>query len=208
MPQAVEWKTSALPVAYAEAVGEMEARVAQIRRAGAPELVWLLEHPPLYTAGASAKDSDLLSGEAFPVHRTGRGGQYTYHGPGQLVVYPIIDLKPDRKDLHRYLRDLESVLIQVACSFGVQANRDPSGTGVFTELGKLGAIGVRISSGWITSHGVALNVSTQLDFFETIVPCGIRDRGVSSLERELQCAVPMTQVKKCIVESFEQVFTC
>lgn len=199
---------------YSEAL-ELQACLVQERReATIPDTILLLEHPHVITLGSSSDlthvliDKKELEKRGIELFKVGRGGDVTYHGPGQLVVYPIIDLKPDRKDLHRYLRDLESVLIQVACSFGVQANRDPSGTGVFTELGKLGAIGVRISSGWITSHGVALNVSTQLDFFETIVPCGIRDRGVSSLERELQCAVPMTQVKKCIVESFEQVFTC
>ena len=151
-------------------------------------------------------DEFELENRGIQLFKVGRGGDVTYHGPGQLVVYPIIDLKPDRKDLHQYLRDLESVLIRVAISFGVKANRDVSGTGVFTEYGKLGAIGVRVSSGWITSHGIALNVSTDLDFFQTIIPCGIPNRGVSSLERELGHDISMSSVKECMLQSFKEVF--
>ena len=197
---------------YSEAL-ELQARlISQRREALIPDTILLLEHPHVITLGSSSNyehvllDESELEKRGIKLFEVGRGGDVTYHGPGQLVVYPILDLKPDRKDLHRYLRDLEDVLIKVARSFGVQANRDPSGTGVFTELGKLGAIGVRVSSGWITSHGIALNVSTKLDFFETIIPCGIRDRGVSSLERELEAPVCMGEVKECMVESFKQVF--
>ena len=198
---------------YSEAL-ELQARlISQRREALIPDTILLLEHPHVITLGSSSNyehvllDESELEKRGIKLFEVGRGGDVTYHGPGQLVVYPIMDLKPDRKDLHRYLRDLEDVLIKVACSFGVQANRDPSGTGVFTELGKLGAIGVRVSSGWITSHGIALNVSTKLDFFETIIPCGIRDRGVSSLERELEVPVRMAEVKECMIESFRQVFS-
>ena len=199
-------------IEYSEAL-ELQAHLIRERReATIPDTILLLEHPHVITLGSSSDyahvllDAGELEKRGIALFEVGRGGDVTYHGPGQLVVYPIMDLKPDRKDLHQYLRDLESVLIKVACSFGVQANRDPSGTGVFTELGKLGAIGVRVSSGWITSHGIALNVSTKLDFFKTIVPCGIRDCGVSSLERELQAPVCMAEVKECMVESFKQVF--
>jgi lipoyl(octanoyl) transferase len=132
----------------------------------------------------------------------------TYHGPGQLVAYPILDLKPDRKDLHRYLRDLEAVLIAVAASFDVQAERNDGLTGVWTKMGKLAAIGVRVSSGWITSHGVALNVSTDLEYFGTIVPCGIPDRAVTSLERELGRAVGIPEASQSLVERFADVFLC
>jgi len=198
---------------YSEAL-ELQARlISQRREALIPDTILLLEHPHVITLGSSSNyehvllDESELEKRGIKLFEVGRGGDVTYHGPGQLVVYPIMDLKPDRKDLHRYLRDLEDVLIKVACSFGVQANRDPSGTGVFTELGKLGAIGVRVSSGWITSHGIALNVSTKLDFFETIIPCGIPDRGVSSLERELEVPVFMAEVKECMIESFIQVFS-
>ena len=200
-------------IEYSEAL-ELQAHLVRERReATIPDTILLLEHPHVITLGSSSDHAHVLLNKSeleergIKLFEVGRGGDVTYHGPGQLVVYTIMDLKPDRKDLHQYLRDLESVLIQVACSFGIRANRDPSGTGVFTELGKLGAIGVRVSSGWITSHGIALNVSTKLDFFETIIPCGIRDRGVSSLERELEGPVCMAEVKECMVESFNQVFS-
>jgi lipoate-protein ligase B len=137
---------------------------------------------------------------------TGRGGDVTYHGPGQLVGYPVLDLKPDRRDLHRYLRDLEEVLIRAAASVGVPARRVEGLTGVWTEVGKLAAIGVRVSSGWITSHGFALNVSTDLDYFGTIVPCGIHDRDVTSLERELGRPVAMEAAARAVVGAFLQVF--
>ena len=200
-------------IEYSEALELQDHLVRERREETISDTILLLEHPHVITLGSSSDHAHVLLNKSeleergIKLFEVGRGGDVTYHGPGQLVVYTIMDLKPDRKDLHQYLRDLESVLIQVACSFGIRANRDPSGTGVFTELGKLGAIGVRVSSGWITSHGIALNVSTKLDFFETIVPCGIRDRGVSSLEQELQAPVCMAEVKKCMVESFNQVFS-
>lgn len=197
---------------YREALELQAALVAERREGSIPDTLLLLEHPHVITLGSSSDRAHVLVDESdrgrlgIELFETGRGGDVTYHGPGQLIAYPILDLKPDRKDLHRYLRDLESVLIAVAGAFGVEADRDPSGTGVFTELGKLAAIGVRVSSGWITSHGVALNVSTRLEFFETIVPCGIPDRGVSSLEKELQRPVEMAEVVKSMLESFEDVF--
>ena len=198
---------------YSEALELQAHLISQRREATIPDTILLLEHPHVITLGSSSNyehvllDESELEKRGIKLFEVGRGGDVTYHGPGQLVVYPILDLKPDRKDLHRYVRDLEDVLIKVARSFGVQANRDPSGTGVFTELGKLGAIGVRGSSGWITSHGIALNVSTKLDFFESIIPCGIHDRGVSSLERELGVPVCMAEVKECMADSFRQVFS-
>jgi lipoyl(octanoyl) transferase len=140
------------------------------------------------------------------IFETGRGGDVTYHGPGQLVGYPILDLKPDRKDLHRYLRDLEEVLIRAAAALGVSARRVPGLTGAWTDLGKIAAIGVRVSSGWITSHGFALNVHTDLAFFESIVPCGIQDRGISSLSRELGRDVSLEEVRPAVVEAFSAVF--
>jgi lipoyl(octanoyl) transferase len=197
---------------YREAL-DLQADLVVQRRAGAiPDTLLLLEHPHVITLGSGADPDHVLIGDAeresmgIGLFEAGRGGDVTYHGPGQLIAYPILDLKPDRKDLHRYLRDLESVLIGVARSFAVIADRDPSGTGVFTEQGKLAAIGVRVSSGWITSHGVALNVSTELDLFETIVPCGIPDRGVTSLERELGRSVAMAEARENIVGAFADVF--
>jgi lipoyl(octanoyl) transferase len=143
------------------------------------------------------------------VYETGRGGDVTYHGPGQLVAYPIFDLRPDRCDVHRYVRDLEEVLIRTAASFAIEARRVPGLTGVWTGVAgreeKLAAIGVRISR-WITSHGFALNVATNLSHFDLIVPCGIVDRGVTSMERLLGHAVPMREVEDAVVTSFESVF--
>ena len=203
----VEWRISEGLTPYEESLAWMEARVAAILAGEAEECVWLLEHPALYTAGTSARAEDLVEPDRLPVHVAGRGGEYTYHGPGQLVVYPILDLKPDRKDLHGYLRDLETVLIAVAASFDVQAERNDGLTGVWTKTGKLAAIGVRVSSGWITSHGVALNVSTDLEYFATIVPCGIPDRDVTSLERETGRPVSIPEASKSLVECFVDVFS-
>ena len=140
------------------------------------------------------------------VRETGRGGDVTYHGPGQLVGYPILDLKPDRKDLHRYLRDLEGVLIDALAELGVVGRRWEGYTGVWTNGGKIAAIGVRVSSGWITSHGFALNVATDLRYFDTIVPCGIRGEAVTSLERELGRTVGVAEVEAAVVRAFAARF--
>jgi len=136
----------------------------------------------------------------------GRGGDVTYHGPGQLVGYPILDLNPDRRDLHRYLRDLEEVLIRAVATWGVTAHRAEGLTGVWTQGGKVAAIGVRVSSGWITSHGFALNVHTDLSFFRTIVPCGISDRGVTSLERETGRVLSLDEARSTVARAFADVF--
>jgi lipoyl(octanoyl) transferase len=183
------------------------------RRAGeVPDTLILLEHPHVITMGSSTDPAHLLIGEAererrgIELFEAGRGGDVTYHGPGQLVAYPILDLKPDRKDLHRYLRDLETVLMAVAADFGLQAERSESGTGIWTSTGKLAAIGIRVSSGWITSHGIALNVTSDLGYFDTIVPCGIADRGVTSLERELGGAPEAVEVRRSFVRHFGDVF--
>jgi len=185
------------------------------RRAGhIPDTLLLLEHPHVVTLGSSSDPAHVLADQAerdrlgIELFESGRGGDVTYHGPGQLVAYPILDLKPDRKDLHRYLRDLETVLIAVAASFDVHSERSEGLTGVWTETGKLAAIGVRVSSGWITSHGVALNVSTDLGYFDTIVPCGISDRDVTSLQRELGRPVTVPEASEALVEHFAHVFVC
>lgn len=192
---------------------ELQARLVGERRQGeAPDTLLLLEHPHVITLGTGSSPEHVLADEAERRRRgielfdTGRGGDVTYHGPGQLVGYPILDLKPDRKDLHRYLRDLEEVLIRAAGSLGVAARRVEGLTGVWTDLGKLAAIGVRVSSGWITSHGFALNVCTDLGYFETIVPCGIRDRDVTSLERELGRSVTVQGAERAVVDAFLHVF--
>ena len=166
----------------------------------------------MITLGSGAHAENVLVDDAerrlmgIELFETGRGGDVTYHGPGQLVGYPVLDLKPDRKDLHRYLRDLESVLISAAAALGVAARRREGYTGVWTEAGKLAAIGVRVSSGWITSHGFALNVQPDLRYFGAVVPCGIHDAAVTSLARELDRPVPMDVVESTVVEAFATHF--
>lgn len=183
------------------------------RRGGSvPDTLLLLEHPHVITLGTAASPEHVLvdaaerAGRSIELFETGRGGDVTYHGPGQLVGYPILDLTPDRKDLHRYLRDLEEVLIRAAARWGVRAWREEGLTGVWTAGGKLAAIGVRVSSGWITSHGFALNVHTDLGFFRTIVPCGITDREVTSLARETGRPVTLEEARDAVAEAFVEVF--
>ena len=209
MPETVEWKTSPAPVAYEDAVSEMEVRVAQIRAASATELVWLLEHPPLYTAGASAKEGDLLDSEVFPVHRTGRGGQYTYHGPGQRVAYTMLDLQRRGADLHRFVRNLEQWLIDSLGEFGVTGERRAGRVGVWVSLGgekeaKIAALGIRVRR-WVTFHGVSLNVAPDLSHYDGIVACGVPEHGVTSLEA-LGVQADMSEVDAVLKEKFNALF--
>lgn len=182
------------------------------REGGVPDALVLVEHSDVVTLGSSAHEEHLLlSREEYrergiEVVAVGRGGDVTWHGPGQLVGYPILHLEPDRRDLHRYLRDLEEVLIQAAGSLGVASTRVEGKTGVWAAGGKIAAIGVRVSSGWITSHGFALNVAPDLARFDTIVPCGIRDERVSSLERELGRTPDAGAVEAAVVKAFRRVF--
>jgi lipoyl(octanoyl) transferase len=201
-------------VPYQEAL-EAQARAVEARRAeSTPDTLLLVEHPHVITLGSSAHAEHVLVDEAerrrrgIELFETGRGGDVTYHGPGQLVAYPILDLKPDRKDLHAYLRDLESVVMKVVERYGIPASRSEGQTGVWTSGGKIAAIGVRVSSGWITSHGLALNVRTDLSYFGTIVPCGIPDRDVTSLERELGREVDPEEVARVLVDAFADHFVC
>lgn len=186
--------------------------MAQRRAGQIPDQLLLLEHPHVITLGRGAHSDHILASPELreelgvDIVEVGRGGDVTYHGPGQLVGYPILDLKPDRKDVHRYLRDLEEVLIRVAASYGIRGWRSPGRTGVWTEDGKLAAIGVRVSSGWITSHGFALNVATDLGYFGTIVPCGIPDQAVASLGSILQQPPAMEEVEMRVAEAFDEVF--
>jgi lipoyl(octanoyl) transferase len=199
-------------VAYADALA-VQAELVRARRAGEiADTLLLLEHPHVITLGTSSQAEHVLldgrtrTARGIELFKTGRGGDVTYHGPGQLVGYPILDLKPDRCDLHRYVRDLEEVLIRALADFGVEAARVPGLTGVWVGDEKLAAIGVRVSSGWITSHGFAFNVSTDLSYFDTIVPCGIRDHGVTSLERVLGYAVDADDVADRVAAQFARVF--
>lgn len=199
-------------VPYAEALAVQERLVVDRRRGDVPDTLLLVEHPHVITMGTSSRPEHVLvdarerEGRGIELFEVGRGGDVTYHGPGQLVGYPIVDLKPDRRDLHRYLRDLEEVLIRAAASFRLETGRAEGRTGVWTDSGKLAAIGVRVSSGWITSHGFALNVCNDLSFFGTIVPCGIPDRDVTSLSRELGRHVPVDEAAEAVVSAFAGVF--
>ena len=188
---AVEWSVAPGPVPYPQALAAMEERVAGIRAGRAPERVWLLEHPPLYTAGTSARPEELLAPGALPVFRSGRGGRYTYHGPGQRVAYVMLDLAArGRCDLRRFVRDLEQWLIAALAEFGVAGMRRPGRVGVWVAAAagandgdgdaKIAAIGVRVRR-WVTFHGVSLNVAPTLAHYEGIVPCGLRGHGVTSL---------------------------
>jgi lipoyl(octanoyl) transferase len=208
---AVEWRISDRPVDYEEAVAAMEARVAAIRAGAARELVWLLEHPPLYTAGTSAKDGDLLAPARFPVHRTGRGGQYTYHGPGQRVAYVMLDLQRRGPDVRGYVGGLEDWLIAALARFNVRGERRAGRVGIWVDRGggredKIAAIGVRVRR-WVTYHGLALNVDPALEHFSGIVPCGVAEPryGVTSLV-DLGLPVTMPEVDAALKATFEGVF--
>ncbi|MCP3979727.1 MAG: lipoyl(octanoyl) transferase LipB [bacterium] len=199
-------------IGYAEGLELQERLIAARRRGDVPDLLLLLEHPPVITLGRSSDesnvllDADALRRRGIEVHEAGRGGDVTYHSPGQLVGYPILALPRERRDAHRYLRDLEQVLIRAAADYGSSCEREPGLTGIWTGGRKLAAIGVRLSTGWITSHGFALNVSTDLDGFSAIVPCGIRDRGVTSLAHETGTADRVRDVAGVVTRHFGSVF--
>jgi len=209
----MEWKTSDQPVAYPDALAAMEARAAAIAAGEASEQVWLLEHPPIYTAGTSAQDTDLIDAR-FPVYRTGRGGQFTYHGPGQRVGYVMLDLKSRKPDVRAYVRDLEQWLIETLAEFNVKGERREGRVGIWVQRGptsllnaredKIAALGVRIKR-WVTLHGVALNVEPDLTHFTGIVPCGIRAHGVTSLA-DLGIPATMADVDVALKRSFRKIF--
>ena len=210
--EAPEWRISSLPVPYDEAVAEMEARVEAIAEGRARELVWLLEHPPLYTAGTSADARDLIDPKRFPVFKTGRGGQYTYHGPGQRVAYVMLDLKRRKPDVRAFVEDLERWLIAALAEFNVTGELREGRVGVWvrrpekglTAEDKIAAIGVRIRK-WVTFHGVSLNIDPDLDHFTGIVPCGISQFGVTSLA-DLGLTATMADADIALKRTFGQVF--
>jgi lipoyl(octanoyl) transferase len=200
-------------VPYGEALSLQRSLVEERRAGRVDDTLLLVEHPHVLTLGVRGDGGrshilatpDILASRSVEVHETGRGGDITYHGPGQIVGYPIIDLKPDRCDVHRYVRDLEAVLIRTAARYGVVGERVEGLTGVWVGREKLAAIGVRIAR-WVTSHGFAFNVTTDLEYFNLIVPCGIADRGVTSLARLLGRTVQQAEVEAHIVSDFRQVF--
>jgi lipoyl(octanoyl) transferase len=200
-------------VPYNEALDLQKALVEDRRAGRIPDTLLLLEHPHVITLGVKLADArshivaspEVLAERGVEVIETGRGGDVTYHGPGQLVAYPILDLKPDRQDVHRYVRDLEAVMIRLCASYGVTADRSSGLSGAWVGDRKIGAIGVRISR-WITSHGLAFNVSTDVSYFDLIVPCGIADKGVTSLSVELGRAASVDEVADAFVQAFASVF--
>jgi lipoyl(octanoyl) transferase len=227
---AVEWRIEKDPVDYPSAVAFMEQRVADIRAARAPEMVWLLEHPALYTAGTSAQDGDLLEPARFPVYRSGRGGQFTYHGPGQRVAYVMLDLKRRGGDVRRFVQDLESWIIAALARFNVQGERRAGRIGIWIDRGhhdslrggaqgartgredKIAAIGVRLRH-WVSYHGIAINVEPDLSHFDGIVPCGIptsipggvKGHGVTSLV-DLGLPVTLADLDVALKLAFDEVF--
>jgi lipoyl(octanoyl) transferase len=212
-PGGVEWRISDGLVPYEEAVADMETRIAAIRNGGARELVWLLEHPPLYTAGTSARAPDLLDPERLPVHRTGRGGQYTYHGPGQRIAYVMLDLERWGRDVRCHVWWLEEWIIATLARYNVKGERREGRVGVWVPArdrreDKIAAIGVRVRR-WVTYHGMALNVDPDLDHYRGIVPCGIdpasSGHGVTSLIR-LGITASMAEVDVALRATFDEVF--
>ena len=206
----VEWRISSDLIDYEYALSEMEARVKAIHQGQAGELIWLLEHPPLYTAGTSADVSDLVDPERFPVYDAGRGGQYTYHGPGQRVAYFMLDLNQRGKDVRKFVANLEQLIIDVLASFQIKGERRDDRVGVWVDRGmgreeKIAAIGIRIKK-WVTLHGIAINVDPDLRHFTGIVPCGISHHGVTSITA-LGLPVTIEDVDVQIMKSFEKYFS-
>ena len=212
-----DWLISDRTVPYEEALATMEARVADIRAGRAPELVWLLEHPPLYTAGTSSRDIDLLQPARFPVHVAGRGGQYTYHGPGQRVVYAMLDLRGRGQDVRGFVSNLEDWTIRTLARFNVTAERRAGRVGVWVDRpdkppladgqpheDKIAAIGVRIRH-WVSFHGISINVEPDLSHYGGIVPCGIAGHGVTSLV-DLGLPVTLADLDMALAETFVEVF--
>ncbi|PYE80918.1 lipoyl(octanoyl) transferase LipB [Pseudoroseicyclus aestuarii] len=217
MTAPLEWRISEAPVPYPEAVAFMEARAAEIAAGTAPECIWLLEHPPLYTAGTSAKPADLVDPDRFEVHATGRGGQYTYHGPGQRVVYVMLDVGRRGRDLRRFVQQLEAWVIATLAEFGVKGELREGRVGVWVQRpekrplpdgapaeDKIAAIGIRLRR-WVSMHGLSINLEPDLTHFGGIVPCGIREHGVTSLV-DLGCPVTMTDLDMALRRQFDAVF--
>ena len=202
--EGIEWRTSDRPVPYPDALAEMETRAAAVREGRARELVWLLEHPPLFTAGTSADPAELFNPQGFPVYEAGRGGRYTYHGPGQRVGYLVLDLEKRGKDIRCFVHSLEGWMIDALAELGVSARREPGRIGIWTGEGpseaKIGAIGVRVRR-WVTLHGFSINVEPDLSHFGGIVPCGLPEFGVTSLS-ELGTDASMPRLDSALHASF------
>ncbi|MBL4854702.1 MAG: lipoyl(octanoyl) transferase LipB [Robiginitomaculum sp.] len=212
-PTPVQWKSAAAPVPYLDAVTTMETRAAAIAAGDMDELVWCLEHPPLYTAGTSADISDLIDPDRFPVFKTGRGGQYTYHGPGQLVGYFMLDLRKRGRDVRAFVAGLEDLVIGTLADFGVVADRRAGRVGVWVDMvdsqgqkseAKVAAVGVRIRK-WVSYHGISININPDLSHFDGIVPCGISEHGVTSLAA-LGVEASTEDVEAALKRNFQKTF--
>ena len=209
LSQEIEWRTSTGVIDYPDALYFMEQRADDIHSGHAPETVWLLEHPPLYTAGTSADKKDLLSPDRFPVYETGRGGEYTYHGPGQRVAYVMLDLTKRGNDIRAYVHNLESWVISSLAHFGVTGERRQGRVGVWVSNGageeeKIAAVGVRVRR-WVTFHGIAVNVAPDLSHYDGIVPCGISDCGVTSLKK-LAVSTTLGDLDEILKKTFKDFF--
>ena len=205
----IEWRTSIEPIDYPDAIDIMENRVEAIYEQTAPEMVWLLEHPPVYTAGTGAKMEDLLQTNTFPVYETGRGGQYTYHGPGQRVIYVMLDLRKREADLKNYVRKLESWVIATLAQFKILGERRAGRVGIWVfdqniKEKKIAAIGIRIRH-WISFHGISINLNPELNHYNGIIPCGISDYGVTSLH-ELGKNINTAELDHALKETFCEIF--
>ena len=210
----IEWLISDNPVPYSDAIAFMEQRASNIYAGTAPECVWLLEHPPIYTAGTSADPIELVDPNKFPVYHTGRGGRYTYHGPGQRVVYVMLDLKKRGPDVRKFVRNLENWVIKTLAKFSVTGERQEGQVGIWVRIGatnnpassnnKIAAIGVRIRK-WVTFHGISINVDPNLSHYEGIVPCGISKYGVTSLW-SLGITASLPEVDNALKTSFYEIF--
>ena len=210
----LDWQIEERPVPYERSLAFMEAKVRTIRERGAQEMVWLLEHPPVYTAGTSADPKDLLEPK-FPVHYVGRGGQYTYHGPGQRIAYVMLDLQKHGQDLRKFVFDLEEWVIKALQKFNVKGERREGRVGIWVDMepfgkpkgteAKIAAIGVRVRK-WISFHGVAINVKPELDHYDGIVPCGVNEHGVTSLADLGHDDISMADMDNALQEAWKDVF--
>jgi len=203
----IEWRISPGLSDYADTLAEMEARAAAIRAGEARELIWLLEHPPLYTAGTSAVEEELLAPDRFPVFRAGRGGRYTYHGPGQRVGYVLLDLEKRGRDVRCFVAGVEKWLIAVLADFGIEGRSEPGRIGIWTGHGareaKIGAIGLRVRR-WVSFHGFSLNIDPDLSHFSGIIPCGLGDFAVTSMAR-LGATVSMADIDRALARHFPEM---
>ena len=204
----IEFKTTKEPIEYQKALNDMEVRVAKIHEGLQPELLWFLQHHPVYTAGTSSNKRDLLNATRFPVHHVGRGGQYTYHGPGQRVVYTMLNLNKRGTDVRQFVRNLEQVVIETLAEFRITGERKNGRVGIWVKDGetekKIAAIGIRIRH-WITFHGISININPNLEHFAGIIPCGISEYGITSLkDQNVKCT--MRDVDEVLKLYFNKIF--